>query len=251
MGLLITFLLGLFIILGALIVFVSKNDKSFINFSIGLAFSVIIMLIIFDLSKEVYEIFTENYSYTISIIAIMLTIAIGIIILKVLEEFIPHHHHECDNNDCHENLTHIGLISSIALVLHNIVEGMAVYNAAELSAERGALLAIGIGLHNVPLGMIITASLYVNNKNKKRTFVIVTLIALSTFIGGIIMTLIGHNINETIEGIILGITLGMLIYISIIELLPKVLKEKRTIPTISGLLLGIAVIALALAFSFH
>ena len=251
MGLLTTFILGLFIIIGSVIVFIFKNNKKFINFSISLAFIVIIMLILLDLIPEVYEIFTENYDYKISIVAILLTTAAGMIILKLLDIFIPDHDHSCHNKDCHDNLIHIGVISSIALVLHNIVEGMAVYTATETSFKTGALIAIGVGLHNIPLGMIITSSLYDNNKNKKRTLIIVSLIALSTFAGGLTMALIGSHINELVEGVILGITLGMLLYIAFFELLPKVIEMKSKKETITGLILGIILIIIVMLLGHH
>jgi len=251
MGLLTTFILGLFIIIGAMIVFIFKNNKRFINFSISLAFVVIIMLILVDLVPEVYEIFTENYDYKISIIAILLTIVAGMTVLKLLDIFIPDHDHSCHDKDCHDNLIHIGVISSIALILHNIVEGMAVYTATETSFKTGALIAIGVGLHNIPLGMIITSSLYDNNKSKKRTLIIVSLIALSTFVGGLMMAFIGSHISELVEGIILGVTLGMLLYIAFFELLPKVLEIKKEKETIMGIVIGIVIIVTVIFLGHH
>ena len=251
MGLLITFILGLFIILGSIIVFIFKNNKKITNFSVSLALTVIIMLIVVELIPEVYEIFTEEYDNIKSIIGIIATSIIGMSILKLLDIFIPDHDHSCHDEKCHDSLVHIGLISSIALILHNIVEGMAVYTATEASFSTGALIAIGVGLHNIPMGMIITSSLYENNKSKKRTLIIVSLIALSTFIGGLTMALIGSHISELVEGVILGITLGMLIYIAVLELLPKVFTIKKEKETIVGLILGILIIIIAILFGHH
>ncbi len=242
MGLLITLILGIFVIVGAIITFVSNNNDKFVNFSISLAFSVMVMLIIVDLLPEVNSIFINKFGIVKGISLAIIGIIIGIVILKILDIFIPEH-----DGKKKEELNHIGLISSIALVLHNIIEGMAVYSTVNNSLKAGILICIGIGLHNIPLGMVITSTFYKASNNKRKTWFIVIALALSTFVGGLIASLIGGIIaNELIEGILLCITLGMLIYISIFELLPKIREMKRKEIAIIGILLGIILIMVTL-----
>lgn len=242
MGLLITLGLGLFIIIGAVITFVSKNNNKFVSFSISLAFSVMIMLMFVDLIPEIKEIFISEYGFGLGILFAILGVIAGIVILKILDIFIPDH-----EGSAKEELKHIGLISSIALVLHNVIEGMAVYTSVNNSIGSGLLLCLGIGLHNIPLGMVITSTIYKANNNIKKTLMIVILVSLSTFLGGLIMMLLsGVLVNELILGILLSITLGMLIYISIFELLPKMLESKDERTIISGILIGIILISITM-----
>ncbi|MBQ7136555.1 MAG: ZIP family metal transporter [Bacilli bacterium] len=242
MGLLITLILGLFIIIGAIITFVSKNNNKFVNFSISLAFSVMIMLMIVDLIPEVKEIFLEEFGNFKGILFALIGVILGIVLLKILDRFIPEH----DGHE-KEELNHIGLISSIALVLHNIIEGMAVYAAVNNSLESGLLMCLGIGLHNIPLGMVITSTFYKANNNKLNTWLIISSVSLSTFMGGLVMFLLsGVLVNELILGILLSITLGMLIYISFFELLPKIKEMKDKKIACLGLLTGIALILITI-----
>lgn len=242
MGLLITLVLGLFIIIGAIITFASKNNKKFVNFSISLAFSVMIMLMFVDLIPEVKEIFIEEFGMLKGIIFAVIGIGFGIVLLKVLDIFIPDH----DGHE-KEELNHIGLISSIALVLHNIIEGMAVYTTVNNSLKAGILISIGIGLHNIPLGMVISSTFFKANNNRKKTWLIISLVSLSTFLGGLIMLLLnGILVNELILGILLSVTLGMLIYISIFELLPKIVEMKNKKIAITGILTGVLLILLTI-----
>ena len=242
MGLLFTLGLGLFIIIGAVITFVSKNNNKFVSFSISLAFSVMIMLMFVDLIPEIKEIFITEFGSLLGIIFALLGVVFGIVILKILDIFIPDH----EGSD-KEELKHIGLISSIALVLHNVIEGMVIYTSVNNSIESGLLLCIGIGLHNIPLGMVITSTLYKSNNNIKKTLMLVSLVSLSTFLGGLIMMILsGVLVNELILGILLSITLGMLIYISIFELLPKMLESKNKKGIISGILIGIILISITM-----
>lgn len=233
MGLLITFLLGLFIILGAVIVFATKNNNKFVEFSISLAFSVIIMLITIDLLPEIFEIFSDFNSVFVTIVQMLLSIFIGIGLSKILDCFIPEH-------DSKHNLEHIGVVASISLVLHNIIEGMAVYTTVTSSLKAGILTSFGVGLHNIPLGIIIASTFYKANQNKKKTSIIILGISLSTFVGGLIMSFAENLFQEGMMlAILLGVTTGMLIYISLLELLPKILHAKNRRTTLTGIALGI------------
>jgi len=242
MGLIITLGLGLFILVGAVITFVSSGNKKFVDFSISLAFSVMIMLIILDLFPEVKEIFIGAFGITKGLLFSFLGVIGGIVVLKILDIFIPDH--EASEK---KELKHIGLISSIALVLHNIIEGMAVYTTVNNSLEAGFLLCLGIGLHNIPLGMVIASTFYKASNNRNKTWLIIAGVSLSTFIGGIIMYLLeGVLVNELVLGVLLSITLGMLVYISFFELLPKIIEMKNKKVAFTGIATGVILLLLTL-----
>ncbi|MBE6146991.1 MAG: hypothetical protein E7168_01505 [Firmicutes bacterium] len=246
-GLFLTLLLGLFIILGALIVFLTKNNDKFIEFSISLATSVIFMLILMDIIPETIEVI-ETSNWYLKTFYILAGSSIGFFLLKALDHFIPDHDDDLETEeDDDKNLKHIGLVSSIALVIHNIVEGMAIYTLYTGDSTAGIMASIGVGLHNIPLGMIIASAFYKSNQNKLKTSLIIIGISLSTFLGGIIIYLFNiQAIMETIEAISLILTLGMLIYILIMELIPKVIHAKHKKITITGLISGILLLLLTL-----
>ena len=246
-GLFLTLILGLFIILGAAIVFLTKNNDKFIEFSISLATSVIFMLILIDILPETIEVIEANTWYLKALYIISGAI-IGLFLLKVLDYFIPDHDDDLETDeDDDKNLKHIGFVSSIALVIHNIVEGMAIYTLYTGDPKAGIMASIGVGLHNIPLGMVITSAFYKNNQNKLKTTLIILGISLSTFLGGIIIHLFSlQSIMETIEAVSLTLTLGMLIYILIMELIPKVIHSKNKKITISGLITGVILLLITL-----
>lgn len=245
-GLLFTFLLGLFILIGTGIVFLTKNNDKFVQFSLSIALGVMITLISVDLLPEVIEIMTAEFDKRISIVMIVIFVSIGLIGLKILDRFIPEHDEdgELDN----DNLHHIGIVSSIALVLHNIIEGMAIYSTFVSSFKLGLMISIGVGLHNIPLGMVIASTFYKYNNNKKKTALISLLISLSTFLGGLVMYLLSSFISELLLGILLSITLGMVLYIVIFELLLHVIESKYRKISIIGFLTGMGLMLLSLLF---
>lgn len=238
-GLILTLLLGFFIVIGALIVFVFKNNEKFIEFSIAMAFSVILMLVVFDIIPESYEV-VDTGNILMNLLILISGAGIGFFLLKVLDHFIPDHEDDLTaEGDNDRNLNHIGLVSSIALVIHNIVEGIAIYTLYNADSHAGIMAGLGVGLHNIPLGMVIASTFYQYNKSKRKTILIILGVSLSTFVGGFIMSVFHiHEVIHLIEVASLSMTLGMLIYISMMELLPKVRHCKYKGATSSGLIIG-------------
>ena len=246
MPLIFTLGTGIFMILGMIIVLLTKNNRKFVDFSISIAFSVMIMLIFGELLPEAIEEMSETYIFPKNILFVTIFVIIGILLLKILDLFIPDHNVDEKNTSELENLFHIGIVSSVALILHNIIEGMAIYSAVTKNPQIGFLVTIGVGLHNIPMGMVITSTLYQSNQNKKKTIFLVLLISLSTFLGGGIMHLFAKNISEIILGILLSITLGMLFYIVVFELFEEIKHNHDKKTTYTGIIIGILLFLITL-----
>lgn len=230
---------GLFFLIGVLISYKKKNSKSLINFSLGNAFTVLIYLLLFDIIPEAYESFNDKITYLI------IGIIIGIILLVLLDKIIPHHDHydELKRHDNH--LNHIGIMTSLALIIHNIVEGMSIYIIASSSIKAGIICVIGVGMHNIPFGIEITTLL--NKMTNNKMWIYITLLTLSTFIGGIFIYLFESILNNFIMGILLSISTGMIIYLLLFELLLEI-KETFNKYTIFGGIFGIIVMILSEIF---
>lgn len=243
LALIITLFLGLFIVVGAGIAFSVKKKDKFIDFALALAFSVILMLLFTDMMPEAYEMLGMKYMYLFIIFVI-----VGVFLLRILDYFIPDHEEDAHMSKKKEkdNLAHIGIVSSIALVIHNVIEGMAIYSTSVSSLRSGAMIALGVGCHNIPLGMVIASTIYQNNKSKRKTLIFISGLMLSTFFGGLVMFFMnGAEVSEIFLGILLSLTIGMLIYICSNELYPRIRRSKNTKMTVYGILFGIILIAVA------
>ncbi|MBQ6477073.1 MAG: ZIP family metal transporter [Bacilli bacterium] len=239
-ALLTTLLLGIFILIGILITYIFNKKNNIVNFSIGLAFSVIIMLIVTDLLPEIMEEIELSKIY----IFIICT-ALGFYILRVLDHFIPDHN-DSDNED---NLIHIGVMTSLALGIHNVIEGMAIYSSVISDAKLGLALTIGVGFHNIPLGMVIGGTLHQAKEDKYKTIIYILLVTLSTFAGGLVMYFANTSeLNSLVDGILLSCTLGMLMFILIDELFPRVIKNIKNKYMITGIILGIVLLSISMLF---
>lgn len=251
LGLSFTLGLGIFILIGASLVFFLKNSTKLVEFSIGMAFGVMILLLLFELIPESIEMLEPEIVGSLVYLIFALGLILGVVMLKVLDLFLPdHEHHEHDDHDKEEvrdNLFHIGLVSSIAIIIHNIIEGMAVYGAVTSSISMGLLMSLGVGLHNIPLGMAVTSTAYQNSGDKKKTIKLLIPIVLSTFVGGLLMFIFrGNLVNDMLLGVLLSITSGMLVYIIIFELLPHILEAGKKKNAVVGIVVGTVIFIISM-----
>lgn len=233
LGIFLTILTGLFFLIGICILQNKKNKEKTSNFTIALAFIVIVGLLLFDLLPEILEV--NNY-------ILIFPLILGFLILIILDKLIPHHHHDHNEKKCNKkehdlHLNHIGIVTIIALAIHNMIEGLTLYSVALNSFKSGILMTIGISLHNIPLGFQIGNTL----RNKKYSNLLIFLLCISSFLGALIIILFG-SISEKIISMLLALTFGMLLYISIFELFKEIKNNFRKRETLYGIIVGIVIL---------
>ena len=223
-AIIITLLSGISFFVGYLITKFVKNEKKLVTFSVGFSFTIILGLVFFDLLPECIELLENK-------ILIILCIVVGIAILKLLDIFIPNHEHGANNKN---HMEHIGLISALALFLHNIIEGTAIYTTSINN------LSFGVSFHNIPLGIQISSLI----KNKKEKIFLLSSLVFSSIIGIILIKIFNITLNNAVIGVLISLTLGMLVYISMFELLCEVKEHIKKRELQIGIVLGIIIILL-------
>ncbi len=261
MGLLITFVLGIFVLIGAAIAGLARNEHRVSELSVAVALGAIVMLLVLDLLPETFE-GVEHIGWVVTVIAVVL----GFAALALLDRFLPDsdhdghgsHGHEGEGGEArghapvvsghpHGSALHVSVAVVIALTVHNVIEGMSVYGVATQSVTAALLLAFGIGIHNMPMGMIIYAG--VRNQSLGRRVGILAVAALSTFVGGLLMFAIGSAADDHIVHFMIALTVGLLLYIVICELAPHALRTDNAKLTIAGLLVGAGVVLLGVTLA--
>ena len=237
LALFITFLLGFFIIIGVIIAFFLKKQKKVLDFIFAFALSILTMLILVDLLGHTIEHLGIKHIYLF-----ILFTCLGLLIFKIIDDFVPEHEDaKMTKNEEKKNIVHIGVLATIALIIHNFVEGMAIYLTSANDINLGIMMALGVGLHNIPLGIIITTTLNSDKNTGKYLFCIISLF-ISSFLGGLLLYLLNINtVSDIVIGSLLALTIGMLLYIIIFELYPKVKKTTNKKITIIGLVTGVII----------
>lgn len=234
MPFILTLLAGLSTLLGSTIIFV-KTPKIDKITTISLSFTIGVMLTvsIIDLIPESLTLLNTNLF--LKIIYLLISINIGIILTLYLDK----------NIDIDNKLYRVGVISLIGIIIHNIPEGIATYMTTSYNLKLGIRLALAISLHNIPEGICISLPIYYSTKNYKLTFLLTLLSGLSEVVGAVLCHIFLKDIiNNTIMSILLGIISGIMIYISIFELL-KQIKNKNKLLIIKYILIGSIIIILS------
>lgn len=244
-GLLLTFIVGLFFLLGIAITKKTKKKKELNLFATGMAFVVMMSMILFDIIPEIKENIFAFPEKTKWIFVFGLTI-LGILILKILDIFIPHHHHEHKEKEKNikehnEHLFHIGFVTSISLMLHNILEGMSIYATSLTNFKTGILMTLAVSLHNLPLGIEISVGMESADTKKKTKQITMFLLTISSFLGGFFLFLIKEELPEIILASVICVTFGMLLYIALFELLKEIWMNKKEKYVYYGMIIGILI----------
>lgn len=242
-ALILTVLVSFFFLIGICIPkFFKKKDK-LILFTTSLTFVIMLYLIFFDLLPEIIEIL-DPFHNTKFIFLILIFTLCGLIILKILDFFVPEHSHEHheknDNLEEHDShLFHIGFITSISLIIHNMLEGISIYITGINDLKLGLLMALSVGCHNLPLGIEVSIGLEAKKERKISKISILILLIISSFLGAFLLFLMGKDLNFVVEGILLSMTLGMLLNISLFELLKEMINNKTKKEIQLGFFIGI------------
>lgn len=230
---LLTLIAGLSTLIGSIVIFLNKKNKDkIIISSLSFASAVMLFISLTDLIPESYNMFKNIFRLFPLIILILININIGIILSFYIKKYIP----ENNNN----NLYKVGLISMLAIIMHNIPEGMATFMASNTNISLGISLTIAIALHNIPEGISIAVPIYYSTNSKLKAILYTFISGLSEVFGAIITYLfLKPFINDYMMGILFSVIAGIMMHISIFELLPTSLNYKNKKLTKISFILGI------------
>ena len=234
LSLIIPTLAGLSTIIGFLPIYLPENNQNnIIPLSISFSASVMILISLFSLIPEsFYYLKTIDFK---NIIIVLIAINIGIIISNITNKKV--------GNNNYSNLYKLGIISLLAIILHNIPEGIITYLTTNNNLKLGITLSIGIALHNIPEGIAIAIPIYYSTNSKLKAFIYTLISGFSELLGAIFAHLFLKRItNNLFLSMILGITAGIMINLSLTELIPESLTYNKKKTTLLGILLGIIII---------
>jgi ZIP family zinc transporter len=227
---LMTTLAGLSTMLGAIFIFKKENNTT-ITKSLAFAAGVMITVSIIDLLPESFHELSTIFKIIPSILLILISFNVGIII----SSFVRKKAIKTENT-----LYKVGIISMIAIILHNIPEGIATYLSCENNFTIGLKLTLAIALHNIPEGISISIPIYYATKNKKKALFYTFISGTSEILGAIISYLFLNKIKgEVMMGFLYALIAGIMISISIKELLPTSLSSKEKKTTFRYFMIGI------------
>ena len=256
---LLTVFAGLATGVGSLMAFYTKQtNKKFLSAALGFSAGVMIyvsMIEIFVKAKESLQTVhgsEKGYLYT--------TVAffVGIFIIALIDKLVPkaeNPHEMRDIEDLEEakkarenhSLMRMGMFSALAIAIHNFPEGLATFIGALEDPAMGISIAVAIAIHNIPEGIAVSVPIYHATGSRRRAFKYSFLSGLSEPVGAVIgYFLLRNYLSESMFGIVFAIVAGIMVYISLDELLPTAEKYGEHHIAIYGLISGMMLMAASL-----
>lgn len=242
--------------IGGLAVFFTRRfNGNFLSVSMGFSAGVMILIALSELLPESWNelrnIYGERGGTGLGLLAFFAGIAATMLIDRLIPENENPHELNFPVADGKQDkgLAKIGIISALAIAVHNFPEGMATFSATATNPDFGITMAVAIALHNIPEGIAIAVPLAFSGKSRSSSFILAMLSGLAEPIGGLAgYLLLSELLGTAANGMILGFISGIMVYISIDELLPAAEKYGKHHMVLSGVLAGMAFMGLTLAF---
>ena len=250
--LLITCLAGLATIIGGCITFfVHKNNLKILSLGLGFSAGVMIFVSLTEILDTAQGLLQHYYPVKYHWLLFWGFIT-GVVIAKLIDEFIPDHVEEedfkeqCgDYDSCkrRHKIKRAGLLTAIAIAVHNFPEGLGTFLVSSQNLALGASVAIAIALHNIPEGIAVALPIYHATGKKRLAIWYSFWTGVTEPIGAIIgLGLLHWFLPEAFIGFLLIAVVGIMIYISFDTLLPLSHEYGDWHYAITGVMSGIIII---------
>jgi ZIP family zinc transporter len=144
-------------------------------------------------------------------------------------------------------LMRMGIFSAVAIGIHNFPEGLATFVAALNDPVLGGSIAIAISLHNIPEGIAVAVPVYYATGSRKKAFLYSFLSGLAEPVGALVgYLLLLRFFSGTVQGVAFGVVAGIMVFISLDELLPTAREYGEHHLAAYGLIGGMGAMALSL-----
>jgi len=246
--LLLTLLAGLSTGIGSAIAyFIRKPKMVYLSFSLGFSAGVMIYISFMELLPTAMAKVGEIRSLIAFFIGIVF---IGVIDLLVPEAENPHHlsiTQDSGKAQGDDALMRTGLFTALAIAIHNFPEGIGIFATSLSDIKLGVIIAIAVAIHNIPEGIAVSIPLFYATGNRNKAFFYSFLSGLSEPLGAIVGFLILMPfLSEVFVASLLASVAGIMVYISVDEIIPTAHRTGRAHAVILGLVLGMFIMALSL-----
>jgi len=253
----LTMIAGLSTGIGSLIALIGKRTNTkFLCLSLGFSAGVMLYVSFMELIPTAKEEFTQLFGDKTGTLGLLLAFFGGMGLITLIDFLIPkpNNPHELQGveemmkpSSQKKTLHRLGIIVALSLAIHNFPEGIAVFTSALSGLSVAIPITIAIAIHNIPEGIAVSVPIYFATGNKRKAFWLSFLSGLAEPLGAFIAYFFLMSFwSPLVNGIVLAAVAGIMVYISLDELLPTAEKYGEHHLSISGLIAGMMMMALSL-----
>ncbi|MBW2451954.1 MAG: zinc transporter ZupT [Deltaproteobacteria bacterium] len=248
----------------ALAFFARTTNTRFLSIALGFSAGVMIYVSFVEIFFKARQELTASLGTTYGTWATVGAFFGGIALIGIIDKLVPNYEnphelhsieemdHGLENlprNEAHDfrKLHRMGLFTALAIGIHNFPEGLATFTAAITDPNLGVAIAIAIAIHNIPEGIAVSVPIYYATGSRRKAFKLSFLSGLSEPAGALIgYLLLMPFFSPTVFGLLFAAVAGIMVFISLDELLPAAEEYGEHHSTIYGLIAGMGVMALSL-----
>jgi ZIP family zinc transporter len=257
----LTLFAGLATGIGSSIAFLTKHTNTrFLAIALGFSAGVMIYVSFIEIFFKARISLVSVLGEKIGTIAATCAFFGGIFLIAIIDKLVPsfenpHEMHKVEelekvpseSSRRTSGLLRTGTFTALAIAIHNFPEGLATFTGALTDPALGISVAVAIAIHNIPEGIAVSVPVYYATKSRKRAFFYSFISGLSEPLGALIGYLILRNFfSEFMFGIVFASVSGIMVFISLDELLPSAQKYGEHHLSIYGLISGMVVMAISL-----
>ncbi|MGG7145089.1 zinc transporter ZupT [Clostridium nigeriense] len=255
---LITLFAGLATGIGSLIAFLAKStNKKFLSVSLGFSAGVMIYVSMVEIFVKAKDSLVLAKGVKVGSWITVISFFGGMLLIAIIDKFVPsgENPHEVRSIPSEESeeeknkrgLLRTGVFTALAIAIHNFPEGLATFVSALSDMKIAIPIAVAIAIHNIPEGISVSVPIYYATGDKKKAFMYSFLSGMAEPVGAIVgYGLLRNFFNDLSFGIIFAMVAGIMVFISLDELLPAAKEYGEHHLSIYGLILGMIVMAVSL-----
>ena len=249
----------------ALAFFSNRTNKVFLSGALGFSAGVMIYLSFVEILTKARDSLVAEMGQTPGTWAAVAGFFGGILLIALIDRLVPGHEnpHEAGliENMTPERHTELqrqeqagdvkllrmGLFTALAIAIHNFPEGLATFAATLKDPSLGLSIAVAIAIHNIPEGISVSVPVFYATGDRKKAFLYSFLSGLSEPVGALIgYFLLKAFFSDIVFGIVFSAVGGVMVFISLDELLPTAREYGTGHVAIYGVVAGMALMAVSL-----
>jgi ZIP family zinc transporter len=238
--------------------FTKSTNTRFLSASLGFSAGVMIYVSFVEILKKAQDALVPEFGERTGTFYAILAFFTGVLLIAVIDRLIPSYEnpHEIrmvedvdkkNKKNRDPRLVRMGLFTALAIAIHNFPEGIATFMAGMSDTSIAIPIAVAIAIHNIPEGIAVSVPVSYGTGSKRRGFILSFLSGLAEPVGALLAWfLLMPFMSDTLFGFIFAGVAGIMVFISIDELLPTAREYGFHHHAVYGFLAGMAVMALSL-----